>query len=73
MLQDYRGLAPVHAGTANVVFADGSVRSFQDENKDSYLNNGFAAVAGSGFLDDGVELPPEDVMSMYSLEARLLP
>lgn len=69
--QDYRGLAPVHGGVANIVFGDGSVRSFRDTNKDGFLNNGFPA--GGGFADAAVELAPEDVMSLYSLDARLLP
>ncbi len=73
VLQDYRGLAPVHAGIANIVFADGSVRSFRDANKDGYLNNGFPAASGGGFADAIVELAPEDVMSLYSLDARRLP
>ena len=66
MLQDYRGFAPVHAGAGNILFADGSVRTFSDLNKDGYLDNGFIADA----LPD---LPPEDVMSLYSLTAELLP
>jgi prepilin-type processing-associated H-X9-DG protein len=71
--QDYRGLAPVHAGVANLAFADGSVRAFRDTNNDGYLNNGFAPASGGGFTDSTLELPPEDVMSLYSLDARLLP
>lgn len=66
VLQDYRGFSPVHAGSANILFADGSVRTFSDSNKDGFLDNGFVADA----LPD---LPPEDVMSLYSLTAELLP
>ena len=68
VLQDYRGLAPVHGGAANLLFADGSVRSFFDLNHDGYLDNGLLGATGSM-----IELPPEDVMSLYSLDARLLP
>ena len=67
-LQDYRALAPVHRGSCNVLFADGSVRSLLDANDDAALNNGFEA--GGGFADAEVELPLEEVMSLYSLETR---
>ena len=36
-LQDWRDMAPTHAGNCNVLFADGSIRSFKDLNKDGYL------------------------------------
>lgn len=62
VLQDYRALAPVHAGTCNILFADGSVRSFADLNRDDFLDNGFSSAAE-------LELPPGDVMSRYSLQA----
>jgi hypothetical protein len=53
-----------------VLFADGSVRSFRDENKDNLLNNGFDAALGSGFADAQIELPETAVMSLYSLTVR---
>ena len=68
-LQDYRGFAPLHRHTCNVLFADGSVRAFVDENRDGFLNNGFPA--GNGFLDDRVEIPLKEMSSLYALEARL--
>lgn len=71
VLQDYRGFEPLHAGTANVLFADGSVRGLIDVNGDHYLNNGFPA--GGGFVDDRIELPPDAVASRYALEAEPLP
>lgn len=69
VLQDYRGFTPVHSGACNLLFADGSVQAVVDENGDGYLNNGFPAGGSGGFLDDRLELPGEDVMSLYSLKA----
>jgi prepilin-type processing-associated H-X9-DG protein len=58
----------------NLLFADGSVRPVIDENEDGLLNNGFdpATVPSSGFRGDSVELPLEDVVSLYSLQAETL-
>ncbi|HAY78688.1 MAG TPA: general secretion pathway protein GspG [Planctomycetaceae bacterium] len=72
VLQDYRQFAPVHRGVCNVLFADGSVRPVADQNEDGFLNNGFAAGIG-GFETNEVEIAPEDFMSLYSLQAELLP
>jgi prepilin-type N-terminal cleavage/methylation domain-containing protein/prepilin-type processing-associated H-X9-DG protein len=64
-LQDYRDIGPWHAGNANVLFGDGSVRTFKDQNKDGYLNPGFQVtttdptkLAKLGYRDGIVELPP---------------
>ncbi len=65
-LQDYRYFAPVHKGTCNILFADGSVRGFADDNKDGLLNNGFPAGVG-GFRSAEVELSPEEVLSRWAL------
>jgi prepilin-type processing-associated H-X9-DG protein len=72
VLQDYRGFAPIHGGVANLLFADGSVRTIKDQNADGYLNNGFAAAAGS-FADDRVEMAPTDIASLYSIDAAPVP
>lgn len=71
-LQDYRDFGPVHGGNANVLFADGSVKSFQDLNGDTYLNPGFNASASSpanyGYTAADVELPEAEIFSGIFLE-----
>lgn len=79
-LQDYRDMAPVHAGQVNVLFADGSIRTFKDLNGDGYLNPGFnidataaaSALDAVGYRDDRVELPPELVFSGVFIEKQTL-
>ena len=71
ILQDWRDMAPVHNGNCNVLFADGSIRSFKDKNGDGYLNPGFPVatsattthIAKIGYKDALVELPPEQMFS----------
>jgi prepilin-type processing-associated H-X9-DG protein len=65
--QDYRGLAPVHRGTCNVLFGDGSVRALADENGDGVLNNGFAAIPDSGFANAEADVTEREIESRYSL------
>jgi prepilin-type processing-associated H-X9-DG protein len=67
-IQDYRGFAPVHRRTCNVLFADGSIRSLTDKNEDGLVNNGFSAAAG--FASDEVEVTKEELYSRWSLRAR---
>jgi prepilin-type N-terminal cleavage/methylation domain-containing protein/prepilin-type processing-associated H-X9-DG protein len=70
-LQDYRAFAPIHKGSqCNVLFADGSVRAFTDENEDGYLNNCFPADATTRFQSDEIELPEETIVSSWSLRPR---
>ena len=64
-LQDWRDMGPVHAGNANVLFADGSIKTFKDLNRDGYLNPGFAVTTTDqtkldriGYKDSVVELDP---------------
>ncbi len=71
VLQDYRAFAPVHGGYCNILFADGSVRTFEDVNDDGFLNNGFDPIAGSGFTSSAVELDPNEVESHYSLSDKI--
>jgi prepilin-type N-terminal cleavage/methylation domain-containing protein/prepilin-type processing-associated H-X9-DG protein len=69
-LQDYTQFAAVHRGTGNILYADGSVRAIKDGNEDGKFNNGFTTT--SGFADTTVELPEDDVFSLYSLNANKL-
>ncbi|MCU0870996.1 MAG: DUF1559 domain-containing protein [Pirellulaceae bacterium] len=69
--QDWRDIGPTHAGNANVLFADGSIRSFKDQNKDGYLNPGFqisttatpADIAKIGYTNSIVELNPLQIFN----------
>lgn len=74
-LQDYRDFGPVHSGSSNVLFADGSVKSFQDLNGDTFLNPGFAGgAAGSvGYTDALVELPAAEIFSGILLQNFRIP
>lgn len=75
-LQDYRAFGPVHGsrrkGGCNIVFLDGSVKPFTDENGDGFLNNGFAASSISGFEDDTIELPDAEIHNKWSLDSTRL-
>ncbi|MEW4528272.1 DUF1559 domain-containing protein [Maioricimonas sp. JC845] len=66
-LQDTRDWYAIHGAgrtlSCNILFADGSVKTFRDTNRDGFLNPGFpveADVAGinDGYLDNTVELEP---------------
>lgn len=75
-LQDYRGMAPVHAGTVNALMADGSVRAFVDTNDDGFINNGFdgadtgAASTPVYWTSSDVEADKLNLASFYSLTSK---
>lgn len=66
--QDYRAFGVPHGNRCNLLFADGSVRTVTDKNRDGFLNNGFSAVGG--FADSTVEADEEELYSLYALDAR---
>ena len=65
--QDYRAFAPLHGGSANILFGDGGVRSFNDTNGDGLLNTGFPVVGG--FTSAEEEVSPEEMVNRWSLSA----
>lgn len=79
-LQDTRDWFTVHGGgkggTANLLFADGSVREFSDANQDKFLNPGFpipkdlttAEYSQIGYEGPEVELPRSEVFSGLFLQ-----
>lgn len=79
-LQDFRDMAPVHGGQCNVLFADGSVKSFKDLNGDGYLNPGFnissaatsAQIDAIGYRDATNELPPEQIFTGIFVEKQTI-
>ncbi len=78
-LQDTRDFGPVHAGGCNILFADGHVEEFVDENSDGFLNPGFQISASAtseeleviGFRSSKVELPPARIYSGALLRQKL--
>jgi prepilin-type N-terminal cleavage/methylation domain-containing protein/prepilin-type processing-associated H-X9-DG protein len=68
VLQDYRQFGTPHRGVCVILFADGSVRSLQDKNKDGLLNNGFSAIGG--FADNTLEVQEDELFSLYTLTAK---
>lgn len=73
--QDYRGMAPLHQGTVNVLMADGSVQALFDENNDGFINNGFDGPSGSGsgktfWTSSELEAGPLNLASYYTLNSK---
>ncbi|MEM1067441.1 MAG: DUF1559 domain-containing protein [Planctomycetota bacterium] len=72
-IQDYRGMAVIHAGVVNVLMADGSIQALVDTNYDGFINNGFEDVNGPGPLfwtSDEVEAEALDLASFYTLTSK---
>ena len=75
-LQDQRDFYAVHAGSCNILMADGSVKEFNDLNKDRFLNPGFPIPTNLtqqqyntiGYTDATVELQPGDIYSGVFLQ-----
>jgi prepilin-type N-terminal cleavage/methylation domain-containing protein/prepilin-type processing-associated H-X9-DG protein len=72
--QDYRAMAPLHRGVANVLMADGSVQQIADNNDDGFVNNGFdppPAAGGSLFwTSSDIEAKRTDLASFYSVFSK---
>lgn len=75
-LQDTRDWFAVHGGICNILFADGSVKTFTDVNGDGFLNPGFSVPSGLsdadygaiGYRSDDVELPSAEIFNGVFLE-----
>lgn len=76
-LQDYRDFGPVHGGgkggSCNMLFADGSIKSFSDTTGDGFLNPGFTIPAGAdpsgtGYASSVNELPEAQIFSGVFLQ-----
>ena len=79
-LQSTLSWLATHDGSLNLLFADGSVRSFADTNGDLFLNPGFPIpenltdeqYAKMGYRDDTVELQASDVFSGVFINPRVI-
>lgn len=64
-LQDTRDFFAVHAGSVNILMADGSVKTVFDDNGDGYINPGFPAIGGNpetdGYTNSACEVSPFEV------------
>ncbi|WP_013628291.1 DUF1559 family PulG-like putative transporter [Rubinisphaera brasiliensis] len=60
-LQDTRDWYAIHSGSMNLLMADGSVKSFKDQDGDNFFNPGFGMVGGTeerdGYTGNSIELP----------------
>ncbi|WP_246114341.1 DUF1559 family PulG-like putative transporter [Rubripirellula tenax] len=74
--QDYRGMSPLHLGTANVLMADGSVRALTDVNNDGFINNGFDGAdvnvpsGGPYWIDSVIEAEALQLASFHALGSK---
>jgi prepilin-type processing-associated H-X9-DG protein len=75
VLQDFRDWGATHRGSANVLMADGSVKTIVDANGDGFFNPGFPAsggtVTGDGYTDGTCEVSAFEVFSGTFLDPRL--
>jgi prepilin-type N-terminal cleavage/methylation domain-containing protein/prepilin-type processing-associated H-X9-DG protein len=81
-LQDTRDWFAVHGGgtkgSCNILMADGSVKTFYDNNGDKFLNPGFpilgtltpADYLEIGYRDGSIDLPPGEIFSGFFLQRR---
>ena len=67
--QDYRGMSAHHAGSCNVLMADGSVQILVDSNDDMFINNGFPAT-NPFWTDSEIEAADLQLASYYSLSSK---
>lgn len=76
VLQDTRDWGAVHGDKANVLMADGSVKSLVDLNGDGYFNPGFPVVAGNqatdGYKDAVCEINAFDFFTGTILNSSIL-
>ena len=77
-LQDTRDMYAYHSRGLNVVFADGSVRTFQDSNGDGFINPGFGVnpaqsdIATTGYTSAEVEVSSFDWYTGTLLQSDFL-
>lgn len=71
VLQDYRGIMPLHLGVANCLMADGSVQQLYDTNGDQFINNGFDVPKSETiWTSDKVEADKLKLASYFSLLSK---
>jgi prepilin-type processing-associated H-X9-DG protein len=76
--QDTRDMYAYHSKSLNVVFADGSVRSFSDSNGDGFINPGFginpasATIGLTGYTSPEVEVSSFEWYTGIFLESKVL-
>ncbi|MCH2212190.1 MAG: DUF1559 domain-containing protein [Fuerstiella sp.] len=75
VLQDTRDFYAVHNGIANVLMADGSVKTLSDINGDGYFNPGFPVTSGfdeetDGYTSNICEVDSFDVFFGVSLQRK---
>ena len=76
VLQDTRDWGAVHGNQANILMADGSVKTLTDLNGDGYFNPGFAASGGNistdGYTDGQCEVNPGEFYFGTLLNTKLV-